>query len=497
MDFLDPRKRRTNKIRLIIGYVLVAIAIGLGTVILVYDAYGYGINAKTGDIIQNGLLFVDSKPGGANIYLNGRSQNANTSARLILPAADYKLTLKKDGYRDWQRVFTLTEHSIARYVYPFLFPAKPAPKTLKTYPGSPGLVSVSPNRQVLLVQAAATSTASINFDQYDTNDIKQPVKPLALPDSLLVSPFKAGDSLVEIEWATDNDHLLFQHVYPGGSEFIIFDRQTPSSSVNINKLFGVSPSQVALRNKKVDQVYVFNQATGDLQVGDIGKAVLATPIIKNAVAFKSYGADLITYITQGSTPGQAAARIWDNGKTYSLSEFSAGSKYLVDAAQFQGHWYYVAGSDASDRLNIYKDPLDSLKDPALKKAVPIVALRIPGATNVSFSTNTRFIGAEAGQKFAVYDIEGQASYNYTSLAPFGGPAHWMDGHRWLNVSGGNVFVMDYDNVNQQSVVPTSLAKGGYFDQDYNQLFTTVPAAGGDSFALQVTDMRAGTDLPKQ
>lgn len=495
MDFLDPRKKRTHKIRLIVGYVLVSIAIGLGTVILVYDAYGYGINAKTGDIIQNGLLFVDSKPGGANIYLNGRSQNANTSARLILPAANYQLTIKKSGYRDWQRIFTLTEHSISRYVYPFLFPAKPVPKTLKTYPGNQGLVSASPNRQWLLVQTAATSLSSVNFDQYDTTNLGLPAKPIALPNSLLISPWRAGDSLVEVEWAADNNHLLFQHIYAGGSEFIIIDRNTPANSVNINKLLGVSPSQVALRNKKIDQIYIFNQATGDLQIGDITRATLAPPIIKKAAAFKSYGADLISYVTDGSTTGQAAARIWDNGSIYPLNEFSTGSKYLIDAAQFQGHWYYVAGSDTSDRLNIYKDPLDSLKNPSIKKASPMIALRISGVTNLSFSFNTRFIGAQAGQKFTVYDIESQTSYKYTTAAPLSGAAHWMDGHRWLSVSGGNVFIMDYDNINQQSLVPTSLPQGAFFSQDYNRLFTTIPAAGG-TFSLQTTDMRAGSDLPK-
>jgi hypothetical protein len=67
MDFLDPRRFRKQKIRLMVGYILIAVAIGLGTVILVYGAYGYGINTKTGDIVQNGLLFVDSKPGGADI----------------------------------------------------------------------------------------------------------------------------------------------------------------------------------------------------------------------------------------------------------------------------------------------------------------------------------------------------------------------------------------------------------------------------------------------
>ena len=129
MDFLDPRKRRAHNIRLIIGYVLVAIVIGLATVIIVYGANGYGINTKTGQIVQNGLLFADSNPGGSEIYLNGTDKNTKTAARLILPAGNYTLTLKKDGYRDWTRQFTLSEQSVARYVYPLLFPINQSPPT--------------------------------------------------------------------------------------------------------------------------------------------------------------------------------------------------------------------------------------------------------------------------------------------------------------------------------------------------------------------------------
>ena len=95
MDFLDPRKRRAHNIRLMIGYGLVAIAIGLTSVILVYGAYGYGINTKTGELIQNGLLFVDSKPADAGIYLNGQQNQSPTGARLTLPAGSYELTVKK------------------------------------------------------------------------------------------------------------------------------------------------------------------------------------------------------------------------------------------------------------------------------------------------------------------------------------------------------------------------------------------------------------------
>src|SRR5579871_947654 len=151
MDFLDPRKRRANRNRLFFGYVLVSIAILLGAVILVYSAYGYGINTKTGDIVQNGLLFLDSKPSGADIYINGQNHGSKTSARLILPAAKYTVILKRSGYRDWTKTFSLQEHSISRFVYPFLFPLKPSPVPLKSYTAEPPLATASPDRHWLLV----------------------------------------------------------------------------------------------------------------------------------------------------------------------------------------------------------------------------------------------------------------------------------------------------------------------------------------------------------
>ena len=101
MDFLDPKKRRSYHIRLITGYFLVAIVITLGTIIVIYGANGYGINRKTGQIVQNGLVFVDSKPANAEVFLNNVDQHTSTSARLVLPAGNYNMSLKKAGYRDW------------------------------------------------------------------------------------------------------------------------------------------------------------------------------------------------------------------------------------------------------------------------------------------------------------------------------------------------------------------------------------------------------------
>ena len=499
MDFLDPRKRRSNQIRLIIGYFLMWVAIILGTVILVYAAYGYGINTKTGEVVENGLLFVGSKPSGGEIYLNGKDQNATTASRLVLPAGNYTLSIKRSGYRDWQRSFGLDEHSIARYVYPFLFPTKPRVTPLKTYSTQSPLVTQSPDRRWYLVQNPDAAAGAVSFDEYDTTatDMSKNIQAVNIPSGIL-SGDQSGSSLSLIEWSTDNNHVLLKNTYAGGDEFIVFDRANPADSFNVNKLFGIAPNQVALFNKKVDQLYIYDQSQQTLQLGDVSKATLATPLIKDALAFKPYGTNLIAYITtKNQSAGQAQARIWSNGQTYPLYSFTAGDHYLIDMAQYQGQWYYFAGSNKSPRINIYKNPLDNIKNPAIGKAVPVLALQDPGATEGSFSANTEFIEVESGQSFAVYDLETLNSYQYTLSSPLAAPMSWMDGDRLVGSTGGNVLVMDYDDTNAQTLVPTLQPEGGLFSRDYNHLLVMEPVSGSDGASLVNVDLRAGVDLPKQ
>jgi hypothetical protein len=493
MDFLDSRKRRAHNIRLMVGYFLMAIVIGLSTVILVYGAEGYGINRKTGEIIQNGLLFADSQPGGTEIYLNGVDQHTSTSARLVLPAGNYTLTLKKDGYRTWERKFVLNEHSIARYVYPFLFPVKPKLTTLKTYSAQPGLITQSPDRHWVLVQQPGSDSQTITFDQYDTANLDQSPKAITLPSGLLTT---GGSLLKEVEWSTDNVHVLLNHASDSGDEFVIVDKDHPDQSLNVNKALNVSPTEVSLHNKKSDQLYIYNKAEQTIRLGDLNKKTLGTPILNQVLAYKAYGTSLLTYVTSaGASSGQVMARIWDTGQSYPLYEFNAGDKYLIDAAQFQGHWYYVAGSDKADRINIYKDPLSDIKNPSIGKALPVIALHVLGATKVGFSDNARFVDAQNSQAFGIYDFETDSSYQYNLAQPLDAPMAWMDGHRLIGRSSGNIFVTDFDGTNRQAVSPTSLTAGGYFSRNYQQLLTTVVNDSG--VVLQDIDMRAGNDLPKQ
>jgi hypothetical protein len=500
MDFLDPKKRRAYHIRLITGYLLVAIVIGLATYLITAGANGYGFNVKTGQIVQNGLVFVSSQPSGAEIYLNGDDQNSATSARLILPSGNYNLTLKKTGYRDWNRKFNLSEQSVARYVYPFLFPDKPQTKDLKNYAAQPGLVTQTPDQKWLMVESMADSVKTPTFDVYDTTTLDKTtaaVTSAAVPAGVLTN-YSAASVLTEVEWSSNNDNLLLQHAYPGGNEFVVFDRAHPEQSFNVNSLFGLAPAKVSLYNKAADRLYLYNQTGGTLSLADVGAKTVAQPILKNVLAYKPYGKNLVSYITDsGEVAGQAAAKIWDSGQSYKVNSFEAGTTYLIDAAQFQDHFYYAAGSDKSDRINIYKDPESSIKRSSSGKALPTLALHDPGATKLSFSDNARFIGVEAGQKFAVYDIETLSSYQYPLSDPLAADMKWMDGHRFIGQTSGTILVMDYDGINKQLILPTTLLNGGFFSGNYNHLLTIAQTDDKTAFALRDIDTRAGTDLPKQ
>ena len=148
MEFLDPKKQKAHLIRLIIGYVLITIALVLTTIILLYQAYGFGL--RNGEVIQNGLIFMSSHPDPADIYVNNQKRDEKTNSRLLMPAGQYTFRLERDGYRPWKRAISVEGGSVGRFDYPFLFPTKLTTTTTKKYEARPSVVTQSPDQRWVL-----------------------------------------------------------------------------------------------------------------------------------------------------------------------------------------------------------------------------------------------------------------------------------------------------------------------------------------------------------
>lgn len=475
MDFLDPKKNRTHQIRLFVGYVLVGVALFIGTLIVVLQAYGYGVDSKTGNVIQNGLLFVDAHPQAADVILNGTNKG-KTDLRMVLPSGSYSVELQREGYRTWKRSFVLEGSSIERLVYPFLFPDKLVSSDAQLYATVPGMATQSPDRHWLVIQQPGNLTS---FDVVDlSNEDTTPTETKQLPANLL-NPAPGNHSLELAEWSTDNRHVLLKHLFPGGMEYIVFDREAPEQSFNVNQKFpGIAFSEVALRDKKSDQLYLYDGTTATLRQANVGTSQ-ASVILERVLAFKPHGESEILYITDDQAPASKVyLRLQQNADTYSIRDLPKSKLYLLDIARFDGSWMIAAGTAEEGRVYVYKDPQGFLKRTQNRVPTPVYVLKTPNPRYLSFSANTRFIALQDGSEFSVYDVENDKGFRYnTNLAiPADKKATWMDGHRLMTISEDKVRVFDFDGTNQQTLVAAYGTFTPFFDRDYNNLYTISPSA---------------------
>lgn len=494
MDFLDPKKHRAHITRIIIGYVLIGIALMLTTIILLYQAYGFGVDRK-GNVIQNGLVFVSSTPNPATIYVNG-AKRENTNVRLLLSSGQYTFELKRDGYRDWKRAVTVEGGSVERFDYPFLFPSNLQTSTVKKYDRQPSLVTQSPDRKWALVQQAGTA----QFDAYDLSDpakINDNMKQVTVPQNI----YTAGDNQSwELEqWSTDNRHVVLKHNYQKDGqathEFVLLDRDTPSESINLTKAWGTNPTQVELQDQKYDKYYLFDKVTHTLSTATI-EAPTPKTYLQGVLAFKSYGSDVMLYATEQDAPAGKVAVNFKQGQddAQTIRTVPFADTYLVNLTKYEGDWFVALGTNTEGKVYVYKNPLEMLKEDAV--STPVRVLKVAGANYLSFSTNARFIMAENGTDFSVYDAENDKGYTYASKAAMDQPqlhASWMDGHRITYTSHGKQYVFDFDGANAQTLQGANSSFLTAFDRDYEYAYNVTAANGEGAATLQKTELRTPQD----
>lgn len=502
MDFLDPKKRRRHTIQLFTGYILVAIAILLATTILVYYAYGFGVT-RQGDLVQKGLVFVSSQPSGAELYVSGKRVN-NTNTKLNLAAGSYTLDIKRNGYRDWHRSIEVEGGSVDHFVYPFLFPKELKPQTVKNYDSTPQLTTQSPDRRWLVVRPGADK--ELQFDVFDLSRNQDEVgTPLSftIPQTLVTASATPAQ-WEALEWSNNNRHILFKRTYSEGqtqkAEYILVDRQRPEGSYNLSREFAIDAetTDITLLDKKPDAYYIHNRSTGALARATLDNR---TPenILSDVTAYKSHGSDVIVYTTAKDAPeGTVTAKLLYGEKEYTLRNLAASDTYLLNAARFDGDWYIVAGSQAENRVFIYKDPVAQINGNKDKKAGAQFSLRVDKPVDVSFSANAQFIALQNGKSVHVYDIDHEAAYRYKLRYSLEQPQvkmAWMDGNRFTYASNGKQVAFDYDNSNPRTLVPASSTYESAFDRNYEYLYTFTSRSDGQAgISLNATPLRTENDL---
>ena len=469
MDFLDPKKQKAHRVRLTIGYALLGVALLLGTVILLFQAYGFGVD-RNGQVIQNGLVFFSSQPNNASIYVNGVTKDT-TNTRLQLPAGTYNIELRESGYRTWKRAIGVDGGKVERFDYPFLFPSKLTTTTVKQYTTAPLLETQSPDHRWLMVQSLSPD----QFDLYDLSASKPSSKPLVVPTDALVSASTTTGWAVE-QWGGDNRHVLLRRTYQKagqpGVQYVLFDHQDPTTSQNMTQLFGFTPTSIALQDGHYDEYYLYDQGSSQLFTATLKKPT-PEPFISNVLAY-TVSQDRILYVnSQDASKDKVLVKLRSGDKTYTVRQLPAQTNYVLAVGSYSGDWLVAAGAASDNKVYVYLNPDTALSDNPGVSPVPVQLLKINAPTFLDLSPNSRFVMAESADQFAIYDAETTKSYRYAAPKTLDAPqAHvtWMDGYHMQLVSGGKFTVFDFDGANMQSLSAAAPAYLPVFNGNYQLLY---------------------------
>ena len=491
MDYLDSNKQRRHGILLAIGYVCMAVAIVTATIVLVYQAYGFGID-RNGTLIQNGIVFFSSQPNPAEIRLNDKLISSQTNTRQTVPAGVYEARITRAGYTDWRRKIEVIGGSVSHYDYPLLLPSSVKTSTFASYTVMPAISTQSPDKRWLIISNGADARSLLT---YDLKNLTKPAVTIALPTDIATKP-ETTEQWQASEWADDNQHLLIRHDFDQKLEYILLDRQNPDQSINLSRTLSDTQATITLNDKKYDQYYLYTSADRSLQVASLRSPAPAL-LLKDVLAFKSYGSSTILYFTTTDAPtGKVVLRMQVDGLSTVLRAFPESPRYLLDMASYSGTPYVVASSASEDKVYIYKDPLQQLASRRSSVIVPQRVLRVTAADYESFSSTAQFIMAEHGNQVAVYDLENKNGYKYdlavsASLDAAQIHASWMDGNRLTYVGGGKLQILDYDHENQRSFASSSPNSTPFFTADFKNVLTLVATPSGSN--LVQSSLRTPSD----
>lgn len=492
MDFLDPKKKKAHIVRLYIGYALMAVLITFGALILLYASYGYGVDRK-GNVVQNGLVFLASSPDAAEVKIKNKDgsyeKSVITEERLVLQQDQYNFEFLKEGFRAWKRTVDLRGGDIQRLNYPYLFPVKLEAKTERNYSSKPVFSTVSPAREWLMIQAAGSVSS---FDTINLNDQETSSKRVEFPSAVFPGS-TSSTKLKLVEWSSDNRHLLVSYKTAGITQFVLLDRESPTDSINLNLKYGRQFKQVRLRDKKHDSFYFRANNNSILTAGFDATSV--KKILDNVQAFQPHGNDRILFINSKNQTktNKVLVQVWiEDEEIYTVRDLPRSDSYVLDIAQYDNNWLVAAGaSSGRDEVYVYRNPIENLKRNN-EATFSTRTMRINDVKNISFSANTRFLSAQSGQRFVVYDAEEDQQYRFKigSKLDLPNKADWMDGHRLMAVSAGKVIVFEFDGENFQTLNGGVASLTSTFDSDYKKLFSITKTNKKDApFVLQSTDMR--------
>jgi len=441
MQYLTREQRKAKARRLYLGYTLVAILSVLATYILVQTALGYELFSR-GEVIQNGLLFVNSEPADAEIYINGRKESSQTNAKLSLPEGRYDVRLSKPGYNDWFNTVELRGGQVLFLNHAQLLPSVPESSVAYTFPSEPSRFGQSDDQRWVVTVPDATLPNVLIFDTENPESVPRRIP---IPTAALTA--LPGSTYTVVSWARDNDHVMVRETAGGVNNYIVIHREKDEFYSTATLLPGEQLIQANFWGPFWDQLVVVN-AANTISLRTMRNTPTIPLLSSPNSRLHAIGGESFVFSTI-SQAAETTLQLADTSGIYTLTQYvSSDDPLIVKKKQFNRNDYIVVAGASLDKTAVYRNAKDAVQKSSVERATPFLLLPIDAET-IEFSPNGRFRYAREYSKVITYDIERRQMHEFeiSASATIG----WLTNTSLFTLEDGSYNFIDYDGFNKRQL----------------------------------------------
>ena len=208
--FKKPTKKQYLIQRIIFSIIAVTALLIIVT-LAILSMMGYRLDSDKGRLEQGALLQFDSKPSGADVYVDDSLVSGKTATKQTVVAGVHTVVMKKDGYRDWTRTLNTAAGTLTWLDYTRFVPTKLTVQKVATYQTLTGAKMSPDNKWALLQEKSDTPT--FQLADLRSSDVK--ITTLTLP----ATSYSEADtpnvthSFSIVSWDENGRYVLLKHIY--------------------------------------------------------------------------------------------------------------------------------------------------------------------------------------------------------------------------------------------------------------------------------------------
>lgn len=435
---LETKKRRQG-LKVIISEAIMLLAVIITVIILALLVSGYWLNSDL-KVERQGMLQIASAPTGADVLIDGTSswlQRTNTSK--VLSAGEHTVTLTKEGYDSWSKTINISEGLLYRIHYPRLFLQD---RVSESYYNTKDVTfaSFSPDHEYVLLanDTLKWSLIRLTDDKPESQEVDISNLLTSDPSSTETVASLSTGEILSMNWSHDGSHVLLSFMADGDTEWLLLDVKHSEKSINLEREFKSSLSEVQILDNSASNLLATQD--GNLRKIDVSGRSISPVLAEKVSAFDHFDNEVV-FIAEATIPDEkgyhfyaGSIKIGDD-KIHNLKPLTSTAEIVISKFYDDKYITILQG----DKATVYfKDNMDTFAEYMLGF--------IPQEIGVGY--NGEFILMSQGPHIASIDMESKKLADWSTISnKFG----WLDESMLYSVSNGDLYVYDYDGLNQRQL----------------------------------------------